>query len=175
MSKAIKAMIEKDLRERYTGVNSACVVELTGMDVQSQEKLRKSLRGKSARLEVIRNSMARQAFKESPLAPLGQSLEGPCALVTGSSPVDIAKLLMESAKEFAKLKLKKAIFEGDPNLLTVAELSKLRGRKELLGELAFLLMSPARAIAGCLKSPQAKIAGCLKALIEKAETQPEPA
>ena len=80
----------------------------------------------------------------------------------------MAKLLVAPAKDFKELKIKQGILECDPTPLTVEAISKMRGRGEILGELAMLLSSPGRAIAGCLKSPQSKIAGCLKAIIEKA-------
>ncbi|MFH1108330.1 MAG: 50S ribosomal protein L10 [Planctomycetota bacterium] len=169
MSKAVKALMTEQLRERYAGMSSACVVELTGLDVQAQEKLRRNLRGKSARLEVVKNSLARRAFRGGPLDPLGAALTGPCAVVTSSgSLIDVAKLLVEAAKEFKKLKLKQGVLDGDPMLLSVEAISRMRGRLEILGELAMLLSSPGRAVAGCLQSPQAKIAGCLKAMIDKA-------
>jgi ribosomal protein L10 len=84
------------------------------------------------------------------------------------SIIDAAKSLVDLAKEFASLQLKHAVFEGDPMLLTVEQLSKMRTKSEILGEVAMLIASPGRAIAGCLRSPQAKIAGCLKAMIDKA-------
>lgn len=169
MSKPIKAMVTADLAERYTGTDSACVVDLTGLNVQAQEQLRATLRGKSARLEVVKNSMARRALADGPLAPLGNSLEGPCALVTSSaSLVEAAKVLVEVAKEYTSLGLKQAIIEGDPRLLTVEELSKLKTRSELVGEISALLMSPGRVVAGCLSGPQSRIAGCLKAMVDKA-------
>ena len=169
MSKAVKALMTEQLRERYAGMSSACVVELTGLDVQAQEKLRRNLRGKSARLEVVKNSLARRAFQGGPLDPLGAALAGPCAVVTSpGSLIDVAKLLVEAAKEFKKLKLKQGVLDGDPMLLSVEAISRMRGRLEILGELAMLLSSPGRALAGCLRSPQAKIAGCLKAIAEKA-------
>jgi large subunit ribosomal protein L10 len=169
MSKIVKELMKRDLKSRYTGLSSVCVVDLTGMDVQSQEKLRRTLRAKSARLEVVKNSVARQAFLGSPLEPLGSALVGPCALVTSPSPVETAKLLIAAAKEFTTLKLKQAIYEGDSALLSVESLSKMRSRADLLGEVAMLLISPARALAGCLRAPQAKIAGCLKARIDNGD------
>lgn len=169
MSKPVKEMITAELRGRYEGVDSACVVDVTGLNVQTQESIRRKLREKSSRLEVIRNSLARKAFKDTPLEPLAASFSGPCALVTTSeSLTDVAKALVECAKEFEKLTLKDAIIEGDPGLMSVVELAKMKGRTELLGEVAMLVASPGRAIAGCLGSPQSKIAGCLKAIVDKA-------
>lgn len=169
MSKALKEMITSELKSRYDGVTSACVIELSGMTVIEQEQLRGALREKSAELHVIKNRLARIAFRGGPLEPLGNSLEGPCALVTSkASVIDVAKTLFAVTKDIESLKLKNAIFDGDAELIAVAELAKMKGFDELMSEIAQLVSSPGRAIAGCLQSPQGKIAGCLEAMIEKA-------
>lgn len=169
MSKTVKALMTRELKDRFAGMTSACVVDLTGLDVQAQEKLRRTLRAKSARMEVVKNSLARHAFDGGPLAALGKEMTGPCAVVTvGDAPVEIAKLLIDAAKEFTALKLKHAVYDGDQAVMSIEAMSKLRSRTDLLGEVAMLISSPGRAIAGCLRSPQSKIAGCLKAIIEKA-------
>ena len=169
MSKPIKGLVVEALKEQYAQVDSVCVVDLTGMDVKSTEQLRSVLRDKSARMQVVRNSLARRAFVDGPLAPLAQELEGPCAFVSSTeSIVDVAKLLVEFCKEHENLTLKQALLDGEPQLLTVAEMSKLRSWSEMLGEVALVIVSPARSVAGCVASPQSKIAGCLKAITEKA-------
>lgn len=169
MSKAVKAMITAEFEDRYADASSACVVDLTGMNVQEQESLRARLRERSARLEVVKNSLVRRAFKEGPLERLGSALTGPCALVTSSdSVIEVAKTLVQVAKEFTQLKLKQAIFDGDHDLMTVEEMSRMKSQSELLGEVVMLIGSPGRALAACLQSPQAKIAGCLKAMADKA-------
>ena len=169
MSKPVKAMVTAELQARFAGTDSACVVDMTGMNVQQQERLRTLLREKSARLQVVKNSLARQAFEGGPLEPLGRTLEGPCALVTGrDSLILVARALVEAAKEFEQLKLKQAILDGAPETLTVEELSKLKGLREMVGDIAALVGSPGRALAGCLRSPQACVAGCLKSLADRA-------
>jgi len=170
MSKAVKAMITEELRDRYRGVESACVIDMTGMKVPEQQELRRALRGKSATVEVVKNSLARRAFVDSPLGPLGAALEGPCALVTTSSEslVDTAKALVAAAAEFEKLMLKQAIVDGDPSLLSVVDVAKLKSRSEILGEIAMLIGSTGRSVAACIGSPQSKVAGCLKALADRA-------
>jgi large subunit ribosomal protein L10 len=170
MSKAVKGMVTDELKSRFVGYSSACVIDMTGMTVLQQETLRKTVRSKKGRVQVVKNSLARLAFNGTSLAPLGASLTGPCALVTSTeSIIDVARSLVEAAREFKSLKLKRAIVEGDPNLATVEEVSRMKGRRELVGEIAMLLSSPGRAIAGCLKAPQSKLAGCLKAIVDKGE------
>ena len=95
MSKPVKDLMTEALRSRYEGVQDACVVNLTGLDVARTQRLRRELRSKSMRLEVVKNSLARRAFAGGPLEPLGKSLAGPCALVTGGdSVIDVAKALV---------------------------------------------------------------------------------
>ena len=168
MSKPLKRMVSEDLGKRYAGVESACLVDLSGLDVQKTQQIRRDLAQKKMRMQVVKNSMARLAFSDGPLGPLAEAMRGPCALVTGGdSIVEVAQSLMHWAKEFSKLTVKQAIVDGDADLLTVEDLSRMKSGRELLGELAMLVLSPGRSIAGCLCSPQSKIAGCLKAIAEK--------
>ena len=170
MSKTVKDMVTNEYRSRYDGLSSACVIDMTGMTVKEQQELRGRVRGSSGRVQVVKTSLARRAFDDGPLSPLGASLDGPCALVTSeeTSVVDLAKILAEAAKEFKALTLKSAIIDGDPDILGVLELSKMKGREELIGEIGMLVSSPGRALASCAGSAGSKIAGCLKAIIEKA-------
>jgi large subunit ribosomal protein L10 len=170
MSKPLKQLMTDTIRKRYEAVDSACVVDLTGLDVEATTAFRRSLRDRSVRIEVVKNSMARRAFAGSVLEPLGDSLTGPCALVTGGdSIVEAAKLLVEAARQYTQITLKQAMIDGDPNLLTVEEVAKFKSLHEMLGEIAALIASPARRVAGCVASPQSKIAGCLKAIADGVE------
>lgn len=169
MSKLIKGMVTDELRSRYAGVGSVCVVDITGLDVKEQQELRSNLREKNAKMQIVKNSMAKRALQDTPLQPLSDSLKGPCALVVSEqSIIDIAKLLTEASKNFSELKLKNAMMDGVTDLLTVEQLSKMKSLRDLVGDIAMLISSPGRSIAGCLGSTQAKIAGCLKAMTEKA-------
>ncbi|RJP34694.1 MAG: 50S ribosomal protein L10 [Phycisphaerales bacterium] len=170
MSKPIKELVTQTYTRTYGTLSDACVVDVTRLNVNDATRLRAALARKGIKVQVIKNSLARRAFEGTPLAPIGAALTGPCALVTGGdSIIDVAKQLVEAAREFEKLTLKQAIIEGDPDLLDVTTLATLKGRKELLGDVAGLISSPARRLAGCLASPAGKIAGCLKAMVEKTE------
>ncbi len=180
MSKPVKNLEIQDLSKRYAGVDSACVVDLTGLDAIATHKLRGGLRSKGIELHVVKNRLAKRAFADSPLAPIGTYLDGPCALATGgSSIVDIAKELVRWRKDLPAITLKKAVVEGDADLVDVEVLAKWRSRAEVQGEAAMLAVSPGRRLAGCVAGPGGRIAGCLKAIVEKLEkTQgpaPEPA
>lgn len=175
MSKPVKDLITRELAGRYRGVDSACVVDLTGLDAVSTHRLRGGLRSRGIRLQVVKNRIARRAFAGTPLEPLGNSLDGPCALATGGeSVVDVAKELTQWAKELPALKLKQAIVEGDPALVPVEELARWKSRSETLGEVVLMIASPGRRLAGCLAGPGGRIAGCVRAIVDKLEKSQGP-
>lgn len=176
MSKPLKDMMTKEYSEAFDGVDSACVVSVIGLDAISTNKMRGELLEKSIRLRVVKNSLARRAFGDGPLGPLGKALDGPCAMVTGgSSIIDVAKLLDSMKKSYPKLELKIGIMEGDPEVMAVEAMAKLKGRDELLSDLAGAIASPGRRLAGALQGPAGRIAGCLKAIVEKGEGGAEAA
>lgn len=172
MSRKTKQLVTRDYASWYEGVESACVVDLTGLDANSNHRLRGELRGKGIELHIVKNSMARRAFTDGPLDPLGKVLKGPCALAHGGdSIVDVAKELVRLAKEMDAITLKFGIIEGDPELMPVVELAKMKSRAELHGEVLMLALSPWRSVAGCVQAPWAMVAGCVKALADKEEQE----
>ncbi|HSW45382.1 MAG TPA: 50S ribosomal protein L10 [Phycisphaerae bacterium] len=175
MSKPVKDLITREYKDRYGEVSSACVVSVIGLDAISTNKLRGELRSRNLRLQVIKNSLASRAFAGTALAPLGGAFDGPCALVTGEgSAIDIAKTLAELQKTYPKIELRVGILDGDPELIGVEQLARMKGRLELLGEIAGILQGPGGRLAGCLAGPAGRIAGCVKAIVEKSD-KTEPA
>ncbi len=176
MSKPVKDLITKEYLDRYGKLDSACVVSVIGLDAISTNKLRGELAARKIRLQVVKNSLARRAFAETALGPLGQALDGPCALVTGGeSIIDVAKLLLETKKTYPNIELKFGILSGDKDLLTIEKLAAMRSRQELLGEIAMLILSPGARLAGAIQSPAGRIAGCIKTIADKADKQEESA
>jgi large subunit ribosomal protein L10 len=168
MSKTIKEQMTSEFKTLYDDIGNACVVSLIGLDGVSTNLLRGRLREKNLEVHIIQNRIARRALQGTLLAPLADTFKGPCALVTGQgSATEIAKELAECAKVYEAIELKSGILEGEPDIYTVEALSKMKGRKELLGDVAMLICSPGRALAGAIQSPGGKIAGVLKALADR--------
>ena len=148
MSKPVKDLITKEYRRLYSEVDSACVVSVIGLDAISTNKLRGELHEKGICLRVVKNSLARRAFADSVLEPLSSALDGPCALVTGGdSAIDLAKLLVDIRKSYPQIELKSGILGGDPELIEVDQLAKMKNKTELLAELAFFVAELAFAVA----------------------------
>jgi large subunit ribosomal protein L10 len=170
MSKPVKDVITVQYESQYGKVDSACVVNVIALDAISTNKLRNELKAKKIRLQVVRNSLARRALEKHPLSALASALDGPCAIVTGGeSAIDVAKTLVGMRKTYPKLELKIGMIDGDPDVIDIEQIAKLKTRVEVLGDVAMLIASPGRRLAGCINAPGGKIAGCIKAIIEKAE------
>lgn len=168
MSKRIKDLITQQYKQRYEEVDSGCLVSLVGLDAVSTNRLRGQLREKNLHMQVIRNRLAKRALKGRPLEPLTRGLEGSCALVHGGeSVIDVAKTLVNLAKGYEALTLMTGLIDGDDELIPVLDLAKLKSKSELIGEVAMVVSSPGRALAGAMAGAGGRIAGCLKTIAER--------
>ena len=168
MSRVVKELIEKDIRERYGKVDSAVVINVLPLSGVEANTFRGELLKKGIEVHVVKNSAARRALAGTPLAPLADKLSGPCAFVTGPSGIEAAKEIIRLAKDYPTVEMKFAIAVGENDVMSIEELSKRRGIKEIQGDVIMLFLSPARRIAGQLRTGS-KVAGCIKAVADKLE------
>jgi large subunit ribosomal protein L10 len=168
MSRVVKDLIEQDIRNKYGKVDSAVVINVLPLSGVEVNAFRGELLKKNIEVHVVKNSAARRALAGTPLAALAEKLSGPCAFVTGPSGIEAAKEIIRLAKDYPNVEMKYAIAIGETDILTVEELSKRRGIKEIQGDVIMIFMSPARRIAGQLKVGS-KVAGCIKAVADKLE------
>ncbi len=172
MSKPVKNWMMRDFREKLEGTDSALVVSIRGMSANDNNHLRQELAKKQIRITVVRNTLARHAFADSPLASASPLLEGPSALAYGAETVvDVARELVKWAKEIEQLELKGAVLDGElfEGEAGVERLSKFPTREEAQAQAVTLFLSPARNLASAATSPAKKIAGILKTIEEKLE------
>jgi large subunit ribosomal protein L10 len=74
MSKPVKDMMTNVIRTQYEGIDSACVVDISGLDAINTNLMRGELKKQSIQMHVVKNSMARRALAGSALEPLAKSL-----------------------------------------------------------------------------------------------------
>lgn len=174
MSKPVKELIIKELIRRLAGVNSLAIIGFTGLDSNTTNSLRSRLAKKEIHVSVVKNALAKQAFKEMGLQTASDLLEGPCAVAYGSdSVVSVVRELMEIGKEAKALKIKGAVMEGA--LFTseqIDALSKYPTRDEAIANMVACVLAPGRKLAAAVLAPGSKLASILKTIEEKA---PEPA
>jgi ribosomal protein L10 len=170
MSRKIKEMVEGEMKSRYGALKEALVVNAIGLTGVEANNLRRELNKKKWEMHVVPNRLFRRASEGTALSPLAKKMTGPCAIVTGGpSAVEMAKEFLKIAEAFPKLELKIGLVEGLDDPMPVAELSKLKTRGEMIGDVIMLAVSPGRRLAGAVKAPGGKIAACIKTVIEKLE------
>jgi len=171
MSKPVKALVRKELIKRFEGATYLAVVGFTGLGAIENNKIRGRLLEKGMRLAVVKNVLAKQAFKEIGIEKAGEMLDGPCAVAYGGdSVIDLVRELIDIGKESPTLTVKAALLDGEVyGSDRIVALSKFPTRDEAIATVVSCALSPARNIAGCLKGPGGAIAGILKTIEEKTE------
>ena len=171
MSKPTKELLQRELAKRFEGITSLAVVGFTGLNATATNEIRQQLTDKGISLTVVKNSLARQAFKAIGLDVAADLLEGPCAIaVGGDSVVDIVRQLIDLAKQWPELTVKSAVLEGDAFASDrVFELSKYPTRDEALARIVTCITTPGAKLAGALVGPGSTLASLVKAIEEKAD------
>jgi large subunit ribosomal protein L10 len=147
-------------------------VGFTGIDADQTYQMRGRLAEKDIHLTVVKNSLARQAFKEVGLDSAVGLLDGPCAIVYGGdSVVTIVRELLDIRKIAPTLEVKGAVLDGDifSGADEVKQLSNFPTREEAIGQVVQCALSAGANLAGCLLGPAGQIAGILKTIEEKDE------
>lgn len=184
MSKPVKELIRKELIKRLEGVTSMAVVSFIGVDAVTNHKIRGRLREKGISISVVKNSLAKQAFKELGADDAAEMLEGPCAVAYGAdSVVTVVRELLDMKKDAPTLTVKAALLDGEVfGSDRVEELSKYPTRDEAIAGVLQCILSPGGKLAACLVGPGSKLAGILKTIEEQSEepaaaeeAAPEPA
>ena len=167
MSKYVKKLITDHLREQFRDVSDALLVNLVGMDANSNTALRAELRSNNVRVLMVKNSLARRATEGLPLAPAFEDIEGPAAVVWGAEDiVSLAKLITKLAEDprYAPFAATGGVMDG--TRLTAEEVkavSKWPSREEQLSILAGQILSVGATLASQLTS----VGGALASQIEQ--------
>jgi len=176
MTRAEKTATIEVLKEKFENEPFFYITDSSELTVEQVNRLRRLCFEKGVEMKVVKNTLIRKALEVAPedknYEGLYDALHGPTALMF----TDTANVPARVIKEFRGDKLEKpaikaayidtALYIGDEKL---EELSKLKSREELLGDLLGLLAAPATNLMGALGSGGSNLAGLLKALEERGE------
>ncbi len=176
MSKYVKNLVTEHLRSRLRDIHNALLVNMVGLDANTNTRLRAVLRGKNIQVLVVKNSLAARATQGTPLGPLFAGLEGTAAVCWGGE--DIVSLAKEITKLVRDDKYKPFEARGgvmDGERLTAAEVhavSKWPSRTEQLAILLAQVLSPGAMLASQLNSVAAALASQIGQKAEGEEAAP---
>jgi len=167
MSKQVKQMQMDALAKDFAGVSEMVVLTLSGIDAQTENAMRLSLRKKNVRLQMVKNSLFRRVFSSAALPD--ETWNGPTVIAWGGDSLKgLSKEIetfLKDAKFKDKLNVKTAVAEGQP--LPFAKALTMPTRLEAIGDVVAAMMGPANAIASALTAPACEIAGQLQTIAEK--------
>jgi large subunit ribosomal protein L10 len=173
MSKLVKNLVTEDLRKQLTGVSDALLVNVVGLDAIRTTKLRKDLRAKNIKLEVVKNSLAKRATEGTPLAAAFEGVEGTLAIVWGASDiVSLAKEVTRLAglKEYEKFTARGGAMDGAKlSAEEVKQVSSWPSREEQLSLLMGQILSPGAKLASQLIGLGGALASQIKQRVEDLE------
>jgi len=175
MSKYVKNLIAEDLRHRLKGVDDALLVDMIGLDANTNNRLRAELREKNIRVTVVKNSLARRATEGTPLAAMFEEMTGSCAVCWGSEDiVSLAKEVTRLAKDesMAPFAARGGVMGGERlSAEQVREISSWPSREEQLGLLMGQILGPGATLAAQLTGPGGALAGQIVQKGEEDEKQ----
>jgi large subunit ribosomal protein L10 len=166
MSKFVKDLITKDLRNRLEGVEDALLVDLNGLKNDKNVALRQRLRKKNIRLMVVKNSLAARATQGTRLAPAFENVSGTMAVLWGGEDIiSLAKevITISEDKNFAPFAPKGGVMDGQQLAAEqVKAVSKWPSRKEQLSILGGQILSVGASLSSQLLSAGSKLASQIK-------------
>jgi len=175
MTRAEKTATIEALTEKLQEAAHFYLADSSTLTVEQVNKFRGMCFEKGIEMRVVKNTLIKKAMEaqQTPdhFEPLFDSLKGPTAILFAETANAPAKVIKDFRGDKEKPALKAAyidtaVFLGDEKL---EELSKLKSKEELLGEVISLLQSPARNVISALQSGGTKIMGLLQALEEREE------
>ena len=172
MSKYIKSLITDHLRNRLQQVNDAVLVDVVGLDANTNTRLRRELRQKNIHVMVVKNSLAARAVEGTPLAPMFEHLAGSAAICWGGEDVvTLAKEVVRLAedKDFERFETRGGVMDGKKlSAERVTEVSRMPSREEQLSLLVGQILGPGARLAAQLLAPGGALAG---QIAQKAEEE----
>jgi large subunit ribosomal protein L10 len=170
MSKPIKKLMRDELVRRFTGVSQLAVVGLAGVDADTANQVRNRLRQKDIHVTVVKNALAKQAFRELGIERAATLLAGPSAIAYGADGVvTIVRELLEINQEAPNVTVKAAYMDGQVfGADQIEALSRYPTREEAIAQVLQCLLSPGANVSACLIGPGGQIAAILKAIEDRA-------
>lgn len=144
MTRVEKAELIEELAGSFKSSNAIAVCDYKGLTVTQLETLRKDVRSRGGKVQVIKNTLASIALKNADKS--GLELDGTNIFVWGDDQLDVAKAVADFAKGNKDFfVIKKGHFEGEAvEADHIEALSKMPSRDELIGMLLSVWTAPLR-------------------------------
>ncbi len=161
------------LAEKLNTVNNFYLADISNLNVETSNKLRRLCFKRNIQINVVKNSLLKKAMEKTgkEYNELYGIMKGPTSIMFSEVVNDPAKLIQEFRRTSTKPILKGAyvqetVFIGDDQLLALVN---IKSRTELIGDIIGLLQSPLKNVISSLSSGGNKLSGIVKTLSERPE------
>lgn len=163
-----KKAVVAEIAAQVASAQTVVVAEYRGITVEKLTTLRANARKEGVYLRVLKNTLARRAFADTPFAGLSDQLVGPLAYGMSKDPVAAAKVMHEFAKTNDKFVVKAGAM---PNFIMsakdVGNLASMPSRDELLSKLLGTMQAPITQFVRTLNEVPTKFVRGLAAIRDK--------
>jgi len=179
MTPAQKNEVIVALKEKFSQYDNFYITNTESLTVAQVSNLRRLCFEKQVEMKVAKNTLIKKAlesFNDEKYADIYQSLHGVTALMFSESPKEPAMILSSFRKTNKDKPVLKAaligtdVFTGDNELVN---LTKIKTKNELIGEVIGLLQSPAKRVLAALLHHHEEKAGGVTETAAPAEAAPE--
>jgi large subunit ribosomal protein L10 len=148
------------LNQEFKKAQNLFLAGFQGMTVSQDAELRRSLRAAGSQYKVVKNTLAKRAAQDTPVAPIQDKFTGTTAVAYNEKdPVALAKALTAFAKNNPVFVFKAGVVEGRVvSLNDLEQIANLPSKGELISKLMFLLNSQAQRLAGVLSGVSRNLA-----------------
>lgn len=168
-----KKAIVADVSSIVSKAVSVVAADYRGLTSAQMTDLRARARKSGIKLKVVRNTLARRAFKDTPYENMGEILKGPVILAfSNDEPGANARLLREFAKEHEKLEVV-ALSLGNEVLGKehLNRVANLPNREQALTKLVCVMQAPIAKFVRTLAEPHAKLVRTVAAVRDKKQAE----
>ncbi|MGC1370500.1 MAG: 50S ribosomal protein L10 [Candidatus Sulfotelmatobacter sp.] len=169
VSRAKKREQVEKLSAELKKVSSAVVATYSKLTVAQDYELRKALRGAGAKYQVVKNTLAELAAKDTKIEGGLKNLTGVTSIAyTTGDPVAMAKALTKYAKDTPEFTFKIGVVEGRViSIKEIESLASMPSKEELMSKLLFLINAPAQRLVTVMNAVGRDVAVVLGQGVEK--------
>jgi large subunit ribosomal protein L10 len=170
MPNLVKTLVHDEYTRLFSEAEGLLLVSCTGLTVAETEQLRVRLDEGQARMQMVRNSLARRALAERGFEfPAGTFAGNVSVVVAGLEGTIHAAKVMTSpeVRKAGKIALLGAVFDGSQlSAADAVALADVPDKQTLRAQLLGVLQGPARGLASVLNALPSGMARVLQARVD---------
>jgi len=171
MPNILNQMIRDELVTLFDEAQSCIVVDFQGLNVESINEFRSTLRKNEINMQVVKTTLACKILEELDVTDFEEVFSGPSAVIWGGQDiVQLSKAVNDFARKHKKLKIKGGLLERsaiDKKQVTI--LVDIPDMPMLLTSIAAGIASPLQSIHNAMNSLFTSIGYAIDAVREKKE------